>query len=222
MMHDKAPVNILFISGHSSEIDEIKEFLLGYSDCVLNIQHRPDFFGSGDLLENAGAIDIIILDIDILDLGDFREIFRRMVDMAKGVPIIVYTNHEDRNLALLAMEEGAVDNITKGYAGMDIYKFRDAIEFSLIRNESSRKLSQETARKMRDLRRDADSELHSIRKSNAADMKDQRDQYANLMKEALEKSDKDIINALSDISEALAMAKVENVMLYAQLNKLAT
>ena len=91
---------------------------------------------------------IVLLDLDVVTSGLPREIFLRMQNIADGVPIIVFTARKDHGLALMVIEAGAADNITKGQFSSDPYKLRDAIEFSLARDDISKKTERENTDNM--------------------------------------------------------------------------
>lgn len=220
MSMKRKDINILFISGQLISSGEIKDFLSQSSSFSYKVQHRFDFFGSSDLLNESTNIDIILLDLNILDIKHQREVFRRMVSMAHGVPIIVFTDRTDHDLAVLAMEEGAMDNITKGHLGTDIFKFRDAIEYALIRKSNAEKLEAQNNDTRIEVIENAESRISDIQVRSAIDMDTQRNQYAELVMHIMETGDEDIVEAIRDIGEALAVSRHENAILYAQLEKL--
>lgn len=218
---ERINVNILFIGSDSSDIKEIKDYLGQSSGMSYRVEHRPDFFGSADLLMKGHTqIDIILLDLDLLDSPHSREIFQRMIKMAHGIPIIVFTDREDHDMALLAMEEGAADNITRGDLDTDIFKFRDAIEFSMARAAVARELEQQNDAKTKQASTEADATLQKFQQSSASDMNYQRDQYAGIIKTIIDRGDSDVFQAVSEISAALAEAKLNNAILLAQMKKM--
>lgn len=218
---EKVNINILLISADPSDIKEIKHYLAQSAGMAYRVEHRPDFFGSADLLMKGHTdIDVILLDLGIFGSAHSREVFHRMVKMAHGIPIIVFTDREEHDMALLAMEDGASDNITRGDADTDIFKFRDAIEFSMARAAVARELEQRNEDHKEQASAQSNERLQKFQQSSAADMNDQRDQYAVIVKALIDREDSDIVEAVSEISAALTNSKLNNTILLAQMKKM--
>ncbi len=216
----RASINVLFIGGQSSDIDEIKNYLRLPGGPVYHVEHRSDFFGSaGVLARKKDAIDIILLDLGLFGSHHSREIFKRMIVMAHGIPVIVFTNRKDHDMAVWALEDGAADNITRGIPGTDVFKFRDAIDFSLARAEIAKQLNQKNRQDLKNASMDSAMEIHSVRKSNAADMDRQKEQYAAVMRTFIERSDADVLQAVQEISQALVQSEFQNGILLARLKE---
>ncbi len=188
-------VNILLISQRPADIREVKEYLWK-SELTYHVEHRADFFGSMDLLNDAEKdIHIILLDLGLFVSTHSREIFRRMVDLAHGIPIVVFTDREDHDLALWAMEDGAADNITRGELGTNVSKFRDALEFSLARAEVMKDLKLQYEQDIADVTADTETEMNNL----------------------MQKGDAELVQAVSEISEALVKSRFKNEILLAEL-----
>ena len=210
----KRDINILLISGQPSDISEVKKYLANSTEHTYHVEHRPDFFGSSDLLNKENSsIEIILLDLGIFGSDHTRDVFRRMVDMAHGIPIIVFTDRQDHDMALWAIEEGAADNITRGHLDTDVYKFRDAIAFSMARSGVSKKLENKNIQASTE----ASAELQKLRKEGMADMDRQQERYAALVRSILEKGNEDVALAVTEISEALEQAKLKNTILLTEI-----
>lgn len=217
----KVNVNILFISSDPSDIQEIKNYLGQSAGRAYRVEHRPDFFGSADLLMKGHTIiDVILLDLGIFGSSHSREVFHRMVKMAHGIPIIVFTDREEHDMALLAMEDGASDNITRGDADTDIFKFRDAIEFSMARAAIAKELEQRNEDSKEQASAVADARLQEFQQSSSSDMNHQRDQYSGIVKALIDRGEADIVEAVSEISTALTNSKLSNAILLAQMKKM--
>ena len=118
-----------------------------------------------------------------------------MVDLAHGIPIVVFTDREDHDLALWAMEDGAADNITRGELGTNVSKFRDALEFSLARAEVMKDLKLQYEQDIADVTADTETEMNNL----------------------MQKGDAELVQAVSEISEALVKSRFKNEILLAEL-----
>ena len=216
----KSAINVLFISAKSSDMQEIKDHLLKSVRITYNVEHRQDFFGSSDLLSSENAhIDVILLDLGILGSNNSREVFRRMIDMAHGIPVVVFSTRKEHDMAMLAIEDGAADNITKGESGTDIFKFRDAISFSMARAQISRKIQQRNDDALAYAEINSAARLKASQKEDSSNLDAQKKQYADIVTTIIERGDNDIAQAVKEISESLSQAKLENEILISQLKK---
>lgn len=187
----KSHLNVLFISGQSDAINEIKDYLKTSDRLDYHVEHRPDFFGSADLLaaENS-QIDVILLDLALFGSDHSREIFQRMLGIAHGIPIIVFTDIKDESMAALAIAEGAAGSITRGEFGLDILKFHDVVAFAAMqanRTEKDKFISDHAAQK-----------------------------HISMVEALNHRSDNEIVQAVRDISGALQSIEFKNAILLAQ------
>jgi FixJ family two-component response regulator len=134
-------ITVLLVSDNDADIREVKKHLEKTMGRSCHIWHCPSVIRSTGFFKKAlPGIDIILLDLDLVSSAKPREIFRQMQNIVGSVPIIVFTERKDHELALMVVEEGAADNVTRGQFGTDPYKLRDAIEFSLARNRISKNI----------------------------------------------------------------------------------
>lgn len=87
--------------------------------------------------------DIIILDLNMplnLDLPDSKglESLARLRDQVPGVPVIILGRSEDENMALKAVQEGAMGFMVKGQT--DAYMLSRVIQSAMGRHDMKRKL----------------------------------------------------------------------------------
>ena len=132
-------VTVLLVSDNESDIHEVQKHIertMGLACRVwycANISRAAGFFK-----QETPEVDIVLLDLGLIGSGRPREIFQQMQHIVSDIPIIIFTEREDHELALLTIGEGAADNVTRGQFSTDPYKLRDAIEFSLARNKISK------------------------------------------------------------------------------------
>lgn len=215
--NNKTPINILFIGNRPSDIANIKSYLKESKELIFHIEHRPDFFGSSDLFAGSRRIDVILLDLGIFAASQAEETFRRMVEMAHGIPIIVFTDRKDHETALNAIKHGAADNITRGDSKVDFDKFRDAIEFSIARAGIASSIETQHTKNAAEAQLQAQDDLSEALEKSEVAMDRQKDRYAALVRNVIDKGDEDIVLAVRQVSEALADSKFENSILVARL-----
>lgn len=185
-------VTALLVSDNESDIHEVQKHIERTMGLACQVWYCPDISkATGFFKQEAPEVDIVLLDLGLINSGSPREIFRHMQHIVRDIPIIVFTEREDHELALLVMEEGAADNVTRGQFSTDPYKLRDAIEFSLARSEISK-----------DARSQSAAALNRLGKRDAADFK--------IMKEQGEAS---LNTANKDAAAALKEAGEENTAL---------
>jgi len=132
-------ITVLLVSDNESDIHEVQKHIertMGLACRVwycANISRAAGFFK-----QETPEVDIVLLDLGLIGSGRPREIFQQMQHIVSDIPIIIFTEREDHELALLTIGEGAADNVTRGQFSTDPYKLRDAIEFSLARNKISK------------------------------------------------------------------------------------
>ena len=191
----KTHLNILFISGQSDAINEIKDYLKTSDQLDYHVEHRPDFFGSADLLSvEDGQIDVILLDLALFGSDHSREIFQRMLVIAHGIPIIVFTDSKDSDMADLAIADGAAGAITHGEFGLDILKFHDVVAFAAAQANRTGK--------------DKPVADHT------------REKHVSMVEALNHRSDNEIVQAVRDISAALQSIEFKNAILLVQYKEL--
>jgi len=193
-------VTVLLVSNNESDIHEVQKIVgktMGLA-CKIwycaNISRAAGFFK-----QNEPEVDIVLLDLGLINSGNPHEIFRQMQHVVKDVPIIVFTERKDHELALLVVGEGAADNVTRGQFSTDPYKLRDAIEFSLARNQISR-----------DARAQSVAALNRLGKRDAADFKILKEQGEASLKTA-KKNAATALKESREESTALLQAKDETI-----------
>jgi DNA-binding NtrC family response regulator len=134
MKRDK--LTVLLIEKSSAEASRIKSSLVNLMEepcCVLhyNCPKKARVF----LADNSVDIDIILLDLTILDQENPRHVFKKVNAAGHETPVIVFTQSEEHELAKSVIHEGAADNITLEVFHNHPESLRDAILFSLARND---------------------------------------------------------------------------------------
>lgn len=131
-------LTILMISDNEADITEVTKQLENTISRSCHLWHCSSVVRSSGFFKKAiSEVDIILLDLNLAESGLSRELFRQLQEIVNGIPIIVFTERGEHELALMVVEEGAADNVTKGHFSTDPYKLRDAIEFALAREAIS-------------------------------------------------------------------------------------
>ena len=77
----------------------------------------------------------VLLDLVLPDARDLQAV-KAMLDVAPGVPIVVLSSHEDDEMAMQAVSEGAQDYLVKGTVGAD--QLARSIHFAMQRHRMER------------------------------------------------------------------------------------
>lgn len=93
-----------------------------------------------------GVFDVVLLDLGLPD-GAGLDTYRRLADLAVGLPIVVLSGDADRDLAVAAVREGAQDYLVKGKMSGDalVRVLRYAIERDRVLARERAALRQERA-----------------------------------------------------------------------------
>lgn len=215
---NKTEISILLLSNDASGSEAISKALFESSGLYYHVQARS-LSQATQQLTQVQDFDIVLLDGSGLDLSRGKDVVQSVLRTARDIPVILVSNRTDHDLALWAMEEGAADNVVKGDLNTQTFKLSDVIEFSMRRKSISRKIADENSRAMRDLARDAASELHSVRKSHAETIAEKDEETADALKNAPTIEDDRLLTALRDISQALAKAQHENAILHSRIQQ---
>lgn len=198
---EKTELQILLISENLPNIQNIGAHLKKTIDMPCQLLHCQDViratgFFAANLRETT---DIILLDLNFLSSEKTHEIFAQLQATAHDIPIIVFTERNEHELALFMMSEGAADNITKGQLNTDPHKLRDTIEFALAR----RKISEKTKQKNLDY-------LQDMRAHKEEALKDAKITSDIALEEAITENGKNLKDAKKNAKLELAHTKKEH------------
>jgi FixJ family two-component response regulator len=190
-------VTVLLVSDNESDIHEVKTHLEETMGISCRLWYCPSILRStGFFKKEIPEIDIILLDLGLITTGKPREIFQQMQGIVHGVPIIVFTERADHELALMVIDEGAADNVTRGQFSTDPYKLRDAIEFALARDKISKKTEQKNAVDYRHLEEQSVTDLHDREEHEETALKGVKAEAALVLKEAVEHGNNNLREAV--------------------------
>ena len=113
-------VNVLLIEDDNVEAGLIRDELLRATRPDVRCDHVQRLLAGIALLEQR-HYDVVLLDLNLPD-GWGAENLHRVRAAAPGVPVIILTNHEDEEMAVTLVAEGAQD-----------YLFKRDISFELLR-----------------------------------------------------------------------------------------
>lgn len=132
----KEPLHILLIDDVKTDIKEITEQLGQCIASPFKLTHISDMGESVECIKNnKPEINVIVLDLGLISDSSPEEIFSIVKGFAQETPIIVITGKDEHELAVLVMNAGAADNMTRGNFRNTYGKLGDAIEFSLVRGK---------------------------------------------------------------------------------------
>jgi signal transduction histidine kinase/ActR/RegA family two-component response regulator len=128
--------------------------MLQRSDVAFKITHVTDLASALKHLDRR-PVDAVLLDLTLPDSAGFAT-FDRVLDFAPGVPIIVLSGLDDRDLAINAVQAGAQDYLVKGQA--DIRWLSRSISYAIERHRAQAEQKHRIARL--GILNDVDSELN--------------------------------------------------------------
>lgn len=186
-------ITVLLVSNNESDIDSVKNHLGEIMGLSCHVRHCAALADAVALFgEDRPEIDIVLLDLNLIGSDLPRAIFLQMGSIVGTVPIIVFTEKDDHELALLLIEDGAADNVTRGQFSTDPYKLRDAIEFSLARNDISNKSKRKSAKALDRLGKRGAADLKTQQEHSDTDMKAAKKDAALVLKKAGDESRKNL------------------------------
>lgn len=146
-------VRILLASGSAESNDDMEQKLvqaMGASCCIF---HSSCIAESINTLEEVDPpIDIIMMDLNLINVGYPSKVFREMDDIVSDIPIIIFNGAIEASLAIFLIEEGASDNVTNDQMVADPFRLRGAIENSIVRHKSLQKIQQKSMAQLIDMR----------------------------------------------------------------------
>ncbi|TAL28026.1 MAG: hypothetical protein EPN97_15530 [Alphaproteobacteria bacterium] len=136
-------VNVVLAGGRAPDADEIQGQLGMITERSYHVWYCPDTEDAVDfiLLKNVD-IDIMLLDLTSLNTHYPKRKFLQTKRNVRDIPIIVFTDREDHNLARFVMAEGAAENISQWQIRSDPDRLESVIESCLARDNIFKKEQQ--------------------------------------------------------------------------------
>ena len=139
---NEAPVNILLVEDNPAHAFLLRELLAGQPDLRFKLTHVEGLEQAFRYIDE-GGLDIILLDLSLPGSVGL-ETLQVVLSRTTHLPVIVMTSHDDKRLAIQAVQEGAQDFLVKGQ--VDGALIARAIHYALerhrLRTESERYLAQ--------------------------------------------------------------------------------
>ena len=139
---NEVPINILLIEDNPAHAFLLRELLAGQHDIRFKLTHVEGLARAFPYMDK-GDLDIILLDLSLPDSVGL-ETLQQVLPRTTHLPVIVMTSHDDKRLAIQAVQEGAQDFLVKGQ--VDGALLARAIHYALerhrLRTESERYLAQ--------------------------------------------------------------------------------
>lgn len=146
MHKDPNNTKILLVCDNKADIGNIRLRLEETVRFPCYVWHCPTLTEALDMInKNKLRADVIILDLGLIGTENPKEIYQKMGESARDIPIIVLTGtgEEEHDLATFVMEAGAADHMVRG----QFSRLTDAIEFSLIRHKIAIKSAEDCLNK---------------------------------------------------------------------------
>jgi DNA-binding response OmpR family regulator len=105
-------INILYIEDNPADFVYLRELLAEEQEGEFSLENA-DRLTSGLERLAVGGIDLVLLDLSLPDSFGL-ETFRAVKEATADLPVILMSGMQDERLALLAVDEGAHDYLTKG------------------------------------------------------------------------------------------------------------
>jgi DNA-binding NtrC family response regulator len=126
---------IVLIDRSNFEASLVRAALYKSMGSYCTIHHFNSSEDAVEFLKKDDTVDIVVLDLPkVLDKNP-REVFRKVNVAGQDIPVIVFTKRSEHNLAISVVNEGAADNVVLEDFHANPKILRDAILFSLARND---------------------------------------------------------------------------------------
>lgn len=109
---DERPIRVLLIEDDADYACLAREMLVMVSEASFDLEHAGNLSTGLDRLA-AGGIDVVLLGLPLRDRWGF-DTFNKVLAQAAGVPVIVLTGLDDREMAIRTIRRGAQDYLVKG------------------------------------------------------------------------------------------------------------
>jgi len=136
---DRPSIRVLLIEDNALEARLIQERLMHSKGLSIQVE-CCNRLGIGWARLSHGDIDVVLLDLTLPDSQGI-ETFRRTLDRAERVPIIILSGLDDEGLAIQCVREGAQDYLVKGRVDVDL--LLRAIRYAIERKRSEEALQDE-------------------------------------------------------------------------------
>ena len=105
-------LRVLVVDDNDYDADLVSEYLMGVSSMEFEIQRAKRLEHAINLIALAPP-DIILLDLGLPD-SHGTETFARLRTSASSIPLVVFTGHDDVDIATTLIKAGAQDFLVKG------------------------------------------------------------------------------------------------------------
>ncbi len=129
-MHAK-PIVVLLIEDDSDDALLIQRYLSSAMKIPYQVRH-VDRLEKGLAFLNSGGADVVLLDLGLPDGNGLRTLDKAHA-LSPHIPIIVLTGHDDDDIAVEALHNGAQDYLVKGK--VDGGLLQRAIRYAIERNK---------------------------------------------------------------------------------------
>ena len=146
---NEAPIKILLVEDNPAHAFLLRELLADQNDVRFKLTHVEGLELAYPYMDE-GDLDVILLDLSLPESVGL-ETLQLVLPRTPQTPVIVMTSHDDKRLAIQAVQEGAQDFLVKGQ--VDGVLIARAIHYALerhrLRTESERYLAQMQASEAR-------------------------------------------------------------------------
>ncbi len=134
-MLSEIPVKILMVDDNTGDVRLVREMLEDGNEPYKLKYVKKLSTGLESL--SKGNVDVVLLD---LGLPDSKHLYtlRSVCKDAPEIPVVVYTDFDDMDVAVYAIKMGAQDYLIKGQ--MDSTRLRNSIRFAIERKQMENEL----------------------------------------------------------------------------------
>ena len=160
---EKNPTRVLLVEDNVISAELMQEMFAHAKNKSFVLEIAGDLSTSLARVEQ-GNIDVVLLDLSLPD-SDGMMTFAQMHAHAPHIPIVVLTGHDDENLALQTVREGAQDYLVKTEVG--IQPLMRAIRYAIERKRLEEKLTR-TTEELRQKNAEMEADLNMARELQQA------------------------------------------------------
>ena len=137
-------LHILMVEDNPADVDLIRELLPDTGAVGFQIESVSRLSEALSRLKNEG-VDLVLLDLGLPD-SQGLETFRKLLEAAPHIAVIILTGNDDQEMAVAAVREGAQDYLVKGQVGGNLLS--RATRYAVERQRAEAKI-EETMAQMR-------------------------------------------------------------------------
>ena len=142
-------LNLLLIEDSLVDAMMIKKLLSRHMPYICGVTHAETMASAEFTLKNS-EIDIILLDLGLPDTNGGEDTFRRMANVKETIPVVILTSEEDHDLAMVLVDNGAEDFVSKTMIVKSPQQLCDTLDFAICRHDHMSDIKKHNASELND------------------------------------------------------------------------